>query len=53
MASNPDRHRSLSRHRCSMYLEKTLKAIQDEPEGRIFSFFKKQIFSRAGFAVII
>ena len=53
MASDPDRHRSLSRHRRVSYARKFSTAPQSGPDGDEFFAYHKSIFSHAGYAVMI
>jgi hypothetical protein len=53
MASDPDRHRSLSRHRRVSYIRKFSTAPQSGPYGHEFIHNNKSIFSHAGHAVMI
>jgi hypothetical protein len=52
MASDPDRHRSLSKYRRVSYEGKTIIAPENEHVERGFSVFKKAILSHAGHAVM-
>jgi hypothetical protein len=53
MASDPDRHRSLSRHRRVSYARKFSIAPQSGPNGHELFPYNKSIFSHAGHAVMI
>jgi hypothetical protein len=53
IASDPDRHRSLSRHRRVSYARKFSTAPQSGPDGDEFFAYHKSIFSHAGYAVMI
>ena len=53
IASDPDRHRSLSRHRRVSYARKFSTAPQSGPDGDEFLAYHKSIFSHAGYAVMI
>ena len=53
IASDPDRHRSLSRHRRVSYARKFSIAPQSGPDGDEFFAYHKSIFSHAGHAVMI
>ena len=53
MASDLDRHRSLSRHRRVPYLRKSSTKPQSGPDGQEFFRYNKSIFSHASHAVMI
>jgi hypothetical protein len=53
MASDPDRHRSQSRHRRVSYARKFSTGPKSGPGGNELSQYNKSIFSHAGHAVMI